>query len=79
MTLVATVYYLWRERDFEHFHDKINPLDAIVKQIVQEVHFRKALKTHTYMVGEFQLLLNTKVAKHSQGYSDCMTHSIGSS
>uniref|UniRef100_A0A3Q7FJT8 Reverse transcriptase Ty1/copia-type domain-containing protein n=1 Tax=Solanum lycopersicum TaxID=4081 RepID=A0A3Q7FJT8_SOLLC len=32
-----------REKYFEHFHDKITPPDAIVKQIVQEVPFRKAL------------------------------------
>lgn len=29
MTLVATIYYLWRERNFTHFHDRKNSPDAM--------------------------------------------------
>lgn len=40
MTLAASIYYIWQEKNYKIFKGKRRNVDQILKQITQEIHCR---------------------------------------
>lgn len=44
LSLAATIYHLWKERNIGIFQKKQQPVERIVKTILQEIHSRGTYK-----------------------------------
>lgn len=55
MALAAIIYHLWRERNTRIFQQKQQPVERLVKMIIQEIHAR----------GIYQMRVATWLEEHN--------------
>ncbi|KAK4718835.1 hypothetical protein R3W88_017173 [Solanum pinnatisectum] len=43
MTLAATIYYIWQERNYKIFQNKERNMELITRTIIQDIHCRASM------------------------------------